>query len=73
MVDTNGTTSPPGVGDRVEVRTRFDRRWSRGFEVAEVTEAGNFVLRRLSDGDLLPIEFKADEVRAERHRSMWWL
>ncbi|MGH9246161.1 MAG: hypothetical protein ACRD29_17985 [Acidimicrobiales bacterium] len=58
-------------GERVEVRTRFDRRWANGFEVAEATETG-YRVRRLSDGEMLPTEFTPDEVRKERKRQAWW-
>ena len=60
-------------GDRVEVRNRFDARWARGFEVAKVKDDG-ILVRRLSDGEELPVTFAEDEVRAERKRSsMWWI
>ena len=58
-------------GTRVEVRSRFDTRWSRGFEVAEVSVDG-YLVRRLSDGAVLPVTFSADEVRKERRRDTWW-
>jgi hypothetical protein len=48
------------INARVEVRSRFDGRWCRGFEVAEqVPEAGEprYLLRRLADGTVLPAEF----------------
>ena len=60
-------------GDKVEVRNHFDGQWARGFEVIEVAEAGLRV-RRLSDGEELPVTFAVEEVRAERKRgSMWWI
>lgn len=59
-------------GTRVEVRRRFDLAWARGFEVAEVVDAG-YRIRRRSDGAVLPVDFDADEVRAERKRQgLWW-
>lgn len=66
-------------GTRVEVRSRFDRRWARGFEVdAIVAEADKprpgYRIRRKSDGAVLPSLFVSDEVREEkRGRSMWWM
>jgi hypothetical protein len=63
-------------GTRVEVRSRFDERWSRGFEVAEVVEEGEsarYKVRRRSDGSVLPTLFVGDEVREEKMRSMWWI
>jgi hypothetical protein len=66
-------------GTRVEVRSRFDRRWARGFEVdavvAEPEESpSGYRIRRRSDGAVLPALFVSDEVREEkRGRSMWWI
>ena len=57
----------PEVGELVEVCTRFTGSWSRGFVVADVDHHA-YRLRRLSDGQLLPIAFSAHEVRAERPR-----
>jgi hypothetical protein len=58
-------------GTRVEVHSRFEDRWSNGFEVAEATETG-YRVRRLSDGAVLPGEFADDDVRRERKRETWW-
>ena len=55
------------VGTRVEVTNRFDRRWSRGFEVVEIVSAG-YRLRRLSDGTVIPAVFVPNEVRADVSR-----
>ena len=63
-------------GSRVEVRSRFDDRWSRGFEVAEVVDEGEgarYRLKRRSDGSVLPVLFVDDELREEKKRSMWWI
>jgi hypothetical protein len=62
-------------GTKVEVRDRFDRRWTRGFEVAETVETGEGAgsrIRRLSDGSVLPVVFGADEVRREKKKDFWW-
>jgi hypothetical protein len=59
-------------GTRVEVRSRFDDGWSRGFEVAEVLP-DSYRIRRLSDLSVLPVEFPADDVRRERKKQgLWW-
>ena len=50
------------TGESVEVRRRFDQRWSRGFEI-ESSEEDGYRLRRRSDGAVLPIVFAATEVR----------
>ena len=72
---TQGATVADGLqeGGRVEVRRRFDAEWARGFEVAEVTDDGIRV-RRLSDGEILPVLFDPDDIRAERRgNNMWWM
>jgi hypothetical protein len=68
------STGPPPLAPdtRVEVRTRFDQRWTRGFEVVAVEEGG-YRLRRLSDGSELPTLFFRDDLRRERRRQgQWW-
>lgn len=68
-------------GTRVEVRSKFDRSWSRGFEIVEVVEEADdpsldgvaVRVRRRSDGQILPALFTEDDVREEKKgRSMWW-
>jgi hypothetical protein len=75
------------VGTRVEVRSRFEHDWARGFEVAEIVDAPDEAgpggrpfdgpalrLRRRSDGQVLPVLFRPEDVREERRsRSMWWV
>lgn len=59
-------------GTRVEVRIKLDAvRWAKGFEVVDAQPSG-YRLRRLSDGEIMPVVFAADDVRAERKRSTWW-
>jgi hypothetical protein len=59
-------------GTRVDVRSRFDARWTHGFEIVEACPDG-YRIRRLSDGSVLPTEFTTDEVRLERRkRGSWW-
>jgi hypothetical protein len=65
-------------GTRLEVRSRFDQRWARGFELVEiVVDAGQpqYRVRRRSDGSVLPALFVDDDVREEKKRSssMWWV
>lgn len=64
-------------GTRVEVRSKFDRAWARGFEVVEAVEGASpgYLIRRRSDGSILPIVFAVDDVREERRRTntMWWV
>lgn len=59
------------------MRSRFDRAWARGFEIAETIDAGGtsrYRLRRRSDGSVLPAIFEDDEVREDKRRKndMWW-
>jgi len=63
-------------GTRVEVRSRFEAAWSRGFEVAERVELGSaarYKLRRRSDGSILPVLFDETDLREERRRGTWWV
>ena len=64
--------SPLAPGTRVDVRNRYQGTWTRGFEVAEFTEAG-YRIRRLSDGSILGELFSRDDVRRQRNRQgFWW-
>jgi hypothetical protein len=64
-IDIRSTTR--AVDDPVEVRSRFDQRWTHGFSVAEVG-AGAYLLRRLSDGSVLPAWFPDEMVRPDAGR-----
>ena len=61
------------VGTVIEVRTRFDGHWARGFEVA-TTDEGGYGVRRQSDGRELPARFADQDVRLPREhkRGTWW-
>jgi hypothetical protein len=50
-------------GSQVEVRSRYDGGWNRGFEIAEQLGGDAFRVRRLSDGSVLPAEFTTEDVR----------
>ncbi|MBM3675357.1 MAG: hypothetical protein FJW88_10500 [Actinobacteria bacterium] len=64
-------------GTRVEVRSRFEGSWARGFEIVEVMEQNGgaaFRVRRRSDGSVLPALFADGDVREERGKNdMWWI
>jgi hypothetical protein len=56
------------AGTPVEVRNRFDRSWSSGFEVAEESNDGDvrtYRLRRRSDRAVLPAAFPSGELRLD--------
>jgi len=61
---TPGGEVPEG---EVEVRTRFDGRWSPGFEVVAL-ERDTCTVRRRSDGVVLPTQFGVSEVRPRSRR-----
>ena len=53
-------------GSIVEVRSRFDGGWVRGFQVVTVedtTDGKACLLMRTSDGTVLPAAFSSAEVR----------
>lgn len=59
-------------GTKVEVRSRFDRSWGHGFEIAEVMDDG-YRVRRMSDGSVLPVVFDKTDVRREKKKQgLWW-
>ena len=67
-------------GTRVEVRSRFESKWTRGFEVADLVEEGGtrpgeamYKVRRRSDGSILPVTFSEADLREENRRSTWWI
>ena len=53
---------PIDAGTTVEVKSRFDQRWTRGFTVADVADEG-YRLRRQSDGTVLPAWFPREQLR----------
>jgi hypothetical protein len=63
------------TGTKVEVRSQFDQSWARGFVIDSVIEKNDgvvYMVRRLSDGMVLPRPFPAEDVRRERKGGMWW-
>jgi hypothetical protein len=67
-------------GTRVEVRSRFESKWSRGFEVADRIDAERdadgepkYHVRRRSDGSILPVSFSESDLREENRRGTWWI
>ena len=72
----NAYDEPVRTGTRVEVRTRFESRWTRGFEIADCDDDQGrpvYKVRRRSDGSILPVAFPEDDLREERHRGTWWI
>jgi hypothetical protein len=73
--DELSSGAPRGVepGTAIEVRTRFDGHWARGFEVVSLADDG-YRVRRLSDGIELPTQIATQDVRLprERKRGTWW-
>ena len=63
-IDERSTTTRPviPVGVQVELRSRFDDRWTHGFSIA-VCGDGQYQVRRLSDGHVLPAWFPASMLR----------
>jgi hypothetical protein len=59
------------------VRSRFEHRWTRGFEVSEIValdgDRPGYRVKRRSDGAILPVTFDDEDVREERRRQYpWW-
>lgn len=53
------------IGDAVEVHSRYEDTWSRGFEIAAVVKGG-FAVRRVSDGFVLPAPTGPADLRLVR-------
>jgi len=51
-------------GTRIEVRSGYRSSWVRGFEVADL-DGGEYRVRRVSDGIVLPATFEPGAVRQE--------
>jgi len=67
-VEDRRPTGPIGPGTRVEVRSGYGTSWARGFEVADVDTEGSgeqYLVRRVSDGHVLPEAFDSDSLRRE--------
>jgi hypothetical protein len=58
----SGPMTAFAVGTSVDVKNRYVGSWSSGFEIAGHVEDG-YVIRRLSDGSILPDSLSYDEVR----------
>jgi hypothetical protein len=52
----------PRIGSDIEVRSRFDGRWVKGFKIA-AADHGCYLIRRVSDGSVLPEPFREQDVR----------
>lgn len=58
-----GTTGEAlGIGDSVELRVTYSGGWSGGFDIAAVVKGG-FMIRRRSDGFMLPGPTSPSDVR----------
>ena len=53
------------VGTAVEVRNRFVGMWCHGFEVVDQVDSG-YVVRRVSDKEVVPEVITYDEIRTDR-------
>jgi len=56
---------PLAPGADVEVRVLYDGGWARGFEIEDVRD-GEYQLHRRSDGVVLPVRFRANDLRPRR-------
>jgi hypothetical protein len=55
---------PIEIGSSIAVRTRYLGAWSGGFEVAKHVDRG-CLIRRVSDGSVLPDVFQWSDIRSE--------
>jgi hypothetical protein len=59
-------------GTPVEVRSRFDATWARGFVVAGMSPQG-YAIQRLSDGAVLPAVFRPEDLRPSGMPAGVWM
>jgi len=65
-VEDRRPTGNLGPGTRVEVRSGYGTSWARGFVVADVDrDSDQYLVRRVSDGHVLPEAFDSDALRRE--------
>lgn len=57
-----GCASGLAPGTHVEVRNRFNERWTGGFVIDAALDEG-YRLRRAWNGAVLPVTFKEDDLR----------
>jgi hypothetical protein len=65
MTSGVATWTAPGevaIGTRVEIHNVDLETWSRGFQVAGILSDA-YLVRRLSDGFILPRSFRPDDLR----------
>jgi len=55
-----------------EAHLGFEGLWHKGY-VVDALEPDGYVIRRTSDGSLLPRRLPREAVRRERRNSMWWI
>jgi hypothetical protein len=67
--DRSGELAP---GAAVEIRRKLDGQWARGFEIIDREDGDSFRVRRMSDGQELPVPISGDDLRPQRKRSTWW-
>ena len=56
------------IGQPVEVHTHYTGAWAAGFDVADVVTEG-YLVRRRSDGSLLPVVIPDADLRAATHHN----
>ena len=64
-IDGDRRDAPLGPGTAVEVRNRFNGRWTPGFSIDQIRRGG-YRLRRSHDRVILPAVFAPEIVRPER-------
>ena len=70
-INERRTESRMEIGTAVDVRNRFVGTWSHGFEVAEQVADG-YLVKRSSDGSILPQVISRGEVRSDRRERALW-
>ncbi len=60
------------VGDKVEIKNKFDGDWSGGYVISKI-DGDHYYVTRSSEEVEIPYYFTQDHIRKSKKRSMWWI
>ncbi len=65
------------VGDKVEIKNKFDGDWSSGYIISTITTSQTgetlFFVKRASEDIEISQHFFLDHIRKSKKKNMWWI
>jgi hypothetical protein len=65
------------IGDKVEIKNKFDGDWSRGYIISRVDTSSTgdeiFYVKRAAEIHEIPQHFTSDHIRKAKKKNMWWI